>query len=420
MNNLSRLFKNFFPLFLLKAFEYLVPLIVVPYLVTTLGVGGFGTMSIALSTAYFLAMVTNYGFELTATREIAINKTNLKKVSKIYSTVFTTKLLLLLLSFLLLNLGLIILNINKGEWFLIYTAFTYVIGSALFPVWLFQGLEKMKYITIINIIPRIIFTLLLFILVKQEVDIMYAVLLQSTPLALSGIISVFIIKRNLSIRYKFPEMKDIASCLKSGFSVFLSSFMTFILASSAVLFLGFFANREVVGAYSALEKLIKAVISLFNPVFQVLFPFISEKFNESEDLGKQSLIQISKVLIPLTILITVIIITNSREILLVMYGNEYIKFDYGFKLLTFWFLFSIINNVVGIQYLIGSGRQKIYTFCFVITALATLILFCILIPLYGLYGAILTVVIGELVLTVAIIIAVCKLNFLNKKLFYTK
>ncbi|WP_155641185.1 flippase [Heyndrickxia coagulans] len=420
MNTKKRLYNNILPLFLLKGFEYVIPILLVPYLVNVLGSATFGSMSLALSISYLGATITNYGFDLTATRNISIAKGNKKAVSKIFSTVLTAKITLLIICFLIMNLMIFFVSSYQSDWKSYYASFLYVVGSALFPIWLFQGIEKMKYITMLNIIPKIFLTLLIFILVKDKNDIVTAVILQSIPLLISGILGIFVSIKILKVNYKYPNLSEVISCFKDGWSVFISSFMTYILASSGVLVLGLFASREIVGIYSAIEKLIKAIIGLFSPFFQALFPLVSEKFNQNEKKGLDFLVKISSFIMPLTILLTIIIFTFSKLILLLMYGENYIEYKNVLRVFLIWFLLSVLNNFIGIQYLIASGKQKVYSKCFIISATFTLILFFALIPKFNLWGTVLSVVIGELILTVSMVIYIFdykkrKIMFLDNK-----
>ena len=94
--------KNFLSLAAVQGVNYLLPLMTLPYLVRVLGVDNFGIFSFATAIVAFFAVITDYGFNFSATREISVNKFNKREITKIYSSVMTLKIILMLLSFLIL------------------------------------------------------------------------------------------------------------------------------------------------------------------------------------------------------------------------------------------------------------------------------------------------------------------------------
>ncbi|HDR4684001.1 flippase [Bacillus cereus group sp. MYBK15-3] len=404
----NRLAKNAFSLLLLKGFEYMLPLITIPYLVRVLGNGNFGEMMYAIAIAYFFVTITNYGFDLTATREISIHKENLKKVNKIFSSVITVKFFLMCISFCLLSLLLFIFPHFQGNRVVYYAAFLNVIGNALFPVWLFQGIEKMGYITVVNMIAKLTTTLCIFIFVSDSSNYIIATVLQSIPLVICAFISFFIISTKLSISYSIPRLEAIVSCFKDGWDVFTSSFMSYILNSSGTIVLGLFSSKEVVGIYSAIEKLSKAIINLFAPITQALFPHISSCFEVSHKKGKQSVIKFGKWIIALAAIVALFMAVAAKWILIIFYGTDYHEYTLVVQLFAIWLLTSIANNVIGIQYLVASGRSSAYSRSFLLSTIATLILFFGLIPSMEIYGVLVSINVGELILTVTMILYIMR------------
>jgi PST family polysaccharide transporter len=96
-------------------------------------------------------MLTDYGFSLSATQEISVHRDDPQKVSEVFSSVMLLKFLLLLLSFALLSLVVLAVPRLRADWAVYYLSFGNVVGMWLFPIWLFQGLERMKYIPMLSI-----------------------------------------------------------------------------------------------------------------------------------------------------------------------------------------------------------------------------------------------------------------------------
>ncbi|HCQ8715351.1 TPA: oligosaccharide flippase family protein, partial [Klebsiella michiganensis] len=138
---------NFIFLFLLQIANYVLPLLTVPYLVRVIGIENVGLLAFATAVCTYLQIITDFGFNLSATRQVSINRYDNNKLSEIYSCVIYIKLSLCVLCLIVL-LGLVELVPQFKEHKIIF-ALTYlgVFGQSLFPVWFFQGMERMRYIT---------------------------------------------------------------------------------------------------------------------------------------------------------------------------------------------------------------------------------------------------------------------------------
>ena len=171
--DVKTLLENFFSLSVLRIIGYIFPLMTIPYLARVIGVDKFGELAFASSVIIFFITFIDYGFNYTATRDVARNKTNLKLVSKIYSTIMVARIILLIISFFVLLLLINLITILKENETILLLTFTYVIGYTLFPEWVFQAIEKMKFITIMNVISKSIFTILVFTIILNKDDYIY-------------------------------------------------------------------------------------------------------------------------------------------------------------------------------------------------------------------------------------------------------
>ncbi len=182
------LLSNFFSLSALQGVNMLLPLITLPYLVRVLGVEGFGLVSFSLSIIMFFVIFVSFGFELSATREISTNKNDPSKISEIFSSVMIIKIIMAMLSFIVLLILINSVDVLTSHSELYYATFGIVIGNAIFPLWFFQGMEKMKYIAYINISSTSFFTILIFVFVKSNEDILYVPILNSFGLITAGLV----------------------------------------------------------------------------------------------------------------------------------------------------------------------------------------------------------------------------------------
>ena len=276
---LKTILNNFFSLTLLKALTYLLPLITFPYLIRVLGVDKFGLVMFAQATMYYFEILVDFGFNLSATREVALNAKNKSKLNEIISSVFSIKLVLLIISGLLLLLILSVIDRFSDESLIYYYSFLKVIAFAFFPVWFFQGIEKMKYVTIINIISKVIFTILIFVFIQSETDYLLVPLVNGFGFMIGSLVALYYVFKRFNQSFVFNKFTIIKQSFIDSSMFFLSRVSVSLYTSSNILMLGLVASNVMVGYYAIAEKLYMVLRNLYQPIVQVIYPYISKSKN---------------------------------------------------------------------------------------------------------------------------------------------
>ncbi|EKK5522564.1 oligosaccharide flippase family protein, partial [Enterobacter hormaechei] len=186
------LLSNIFSLASLQALNYLLPILILPFLVRSIGIGNIGVISTAFAISIYFQMFGEYGFNLTATKEVARQRDDITYINKLFSAVLYIKIIFLLIGFLI-YICVVELIPEYSHSFLIFL-FTYLItiGQTLFPTWLFQGFEKMKFITIINGLTKISGAVITIFIVKTPSD-SFLVPLINGIFAIIGTLLAFIV-----------------------------------------------------------------------------------------------------------------------------------------------------------------------------------------------------------------------------------
>lgn len=398
----KRFLANFFSLATLQGLNYILPLLTLPYLVRTLGAEKFGILAFATAIISYFIVLTDYGFNFTATREISLNRENDTKLSEIFSSVMIIKIILFFISLLILTLLILCFNKFNADPWLYYLTFGTVLGQVLFPVWFFQGMERMKYITIINIVSKVMFTIAIFFMVKHSSDYLLVPVLTSLGAIFAGIYSLFIIRKNFKVKFKFQKTNVVMGYLKGGSNLFLTSALSNLLISSGTVILSFVSTNTVVGYYSAMEKLFRAIVGLFAPITQALYPISCRKVNDPEN-AKSYIKKLMVVISGMALAVGITVAIFSEQIIALVYGSEYQIYSYILAVMMVWLFFGVVNNIIGIQYLSAMRKDKFYTSSFIVAGLVTVLLNFVLIPHLQIDGILISMIFGEVLLTMCMI-----------------
>ena len=319
----KRVFHNFVYLYLVRIANYILPLLTVPYLVRVLGPGKYGLLAFAQAFIQYFMILTDYGFSASATREISVNSSDPLKVSRIFSSVMAIKTFLMILSFSVLSLAILIFGKFRSNSLVYFYTFGIVLGDLLFPVWFFQGMEKMKYITLRNIVAKIIFTASIFIFIRKPSDYIYVPLINSLGFLIMGIFSMVSIFRDFDIKLTLPNIPEIKYHLKEGWYVFISTVSINLYTATNTFVLGLFTSDTIVGYFAAGEKIIRIIIDSFVPFFEALYPFISKVAMESKQRALRILTKVSLLSVSIYSFMFLIIFFFAKNIVFLILGQKF-------------------------------------------------------------------------------------------------
>jgi PST family polysaccharide transporter len=410
IGNNQVLVRNFTSLSLLQLANYIFPIITLPYLVRVLGPEKYGLINFATAFTAYFNIITDYGFNLSATQEVSVNRNNKEKVSEIFSSVLIIKILLFLLSTVILFLVVIIFPLFRSDYDLYAITFIGVLGTVLFPLWFYQGIEQMKYILIINVVVRAISIVIIFLIVKVENDYLLLAIIYTVTQLLIGIIGLIFAIRKYELKYLLSSKNQLIDQLKKGWDLFLSSIWINLYTTSNVFILGLFAPNNVVGYFAAANKIRIAFQGILSSMSQSVFPYVNKLLSESYQKFISFNKKLLKISVTVGVIISVFLFLFAEPIVNIVLGSEYSASIIVLRIIAWLPLIIFLSNVFGIQTMLPLNYHKNFAKILFFAAVINLIISFLIVPMFLAIGTSISVLITEIFVTVSFFIFIKRKN----------
>ncbi|MBN2286925.1 MAG: oligosaccharide flippase family protein [Tissierellales bacterium] len=333
----------------------LLPLITYPYLIRVLGKETYGLVVFAQAIIAYLVIFISFGFNLSATRQISIHRNNRAKTEEIVSSIITLKGILFFISILILICLILVVPQIKENW-LLYTLSMYLcLYEFVFPIWYFQGIEQMKYITVLNLISRGSFVILIFLLIKSPADYLWVPALNGIGSIFSCFLALLIIFRLHKIKFRLQTQNKLIHYLKESIPFFISNISGQVYVKANKVLIGAFLGMTEVAYYDLAEKVVTVLKIPQGLLGQVIYPKISR------DKDKKFLRKIFRFSFVFNTLLFSIVVIYAKKIVLILGGtNMGIEAVYVLQILLITIPIIAINSYYVIQLLLPFGFQKEY------------------------------------------------------------
>lgn len=410
--NFRGIFKNFFSLNLLQLSNVIFPLIILPYVVRIIGVEKFGLVNFVQAFIMYFVIISDYGFNLSGTREISLYRNNLQKISEIFSSIIILKLILGLFCVFVLFIMVFSFDLFRTNWILYLISTGILFGSIFFPHWFFQGIEKMGIIPLINISIRTLQIVLIFLLVKVEANyILYLLLLSITQLFV-GIVGLWVSIYHYKVKIIFPEWNSLLHYLKTGFNLFSASIGMNLFTNSNAFVLGILAGDYSVGIFSAADKIRLTITSLITSFTMSAYPKAVMFKKEIKSLYIDFIKKMLRFSLLLGLGLSLLLFIFAKDVILILFGNKFIP---SINLIQ---LFSVIPFIasIGIVYrvlvLVALGYDSSFTKIILTSVIIHLFLLFSLTIYLNVLGTVYAVIVTETLITLLSIFIVFRKKLL--------
>jgi PST family polysaccharide transporter len=370
-------------------------------LVRILGPEKFGLIAFAQAFMQYFVILTDYGFNLSATRLISIHRDDVECKSQIFWSTMWIKSGLMIMSFIIMAVAVFSISKFRAEWPVYFVTFSIVTGNVLFPSWYFQGMEKIKLISAINITARAIAVIFLFLMVQEKNDYILASAIQASGFLVGGILSIYFIPSLGPIHFKWPNFNCLKETLREGWPIFISTAGVSLYTSSNVFFLGLLAGNVEVGHFSAAEKLIKAVQGLIAPISQAIYPRINALATRSQKEALKFIRNSLKWIGSGSFLISILVFILAKPVVLLLLGPQFFEAVPLIQWMSFIPFVVGVSNVFGVQTMLTFGLKKQFSRILLFSGVFNLMIFFPLVISIGAEGAAISLLLTEIVVTLS-------------------
>ena len=387
------------------------PLITTPYVSRIFGPEGTGLYSYTNSIVTYFTLVAVLGTATFGNRKIGYVQNDPEARSRAFWELYIFRLIV---SGVTLAVYLVLFTVIFSQDTLIYLILSLnIVNIALDVSWFLQGMEEFGKTVSINIILKTVSTALIFVLVKTPGDLpIYILLLVSCIVLGNAILWVYMPKHLKKVRGIRP-FRDIKGIIQ----LFIPTVAVQVYTVLDKSMIGWFTEGNAEnGYYEQAEKIVKVALTLITSLGTVMIPRISRKFAEG-DIGsiKYYIYKSYRFLWMLGVPLALGIVVVSSIFVPVYFGDGYEKCIILLQLFSLLVFFIGSGHVTGLQFLVPTSQQNVFTLSVVFGAVANLILNLFLIPRFYSVGACVSSVIAELIVCSTQLIYVHKTKQLELK-----
>lgn len=379
-----------------QGFNLITPLLVIPYIVLICGEEGYGKIGVGMALAFFIMVFIDYGSEITGVKQVAVNRENENRLENIFITTYTAKLILLFVVLSIVSILFYFIPYFNQDKKLFFLSLSMVVGQFINPTWFFQGIENFKWITILNILSKIIYLAGIFIFIHKPSDYVYCNLIWGIGMIVAnGISFVYILIRH---QFSFANTKkeDVLKLIKGNFSIFSSQIFVSLQMYSPIVLISFFGGNTMAGQY----KIIDQIIVIFKTYILLFFNYVYPRVCYLLDKSKHEAMRFWKVY-------------NGLNFIFIAFSMLFISI-FSIKVVTYFNpkgiqeISSLLKIAVFIpvlqsvtiplkQLVLGSNRQSRYVKITMIITVLSLLLIVVTAPIYKVLGVLIALIISEVI-----------------------
>lgn len=396
---------NLAALFGVQAATYVLPLLTTPFLARVLGPTALGLLVFAQAFGGLLGLLVQYGFDLSANREVARARGDAARLAGLLSGVMSAKLLLTLPALALALVASVAVPALRAHPELLWASVFASLMGASNLMWYFVGLERAGVASTLDVVAKVIATAGLFVFVRGPADAWWVPALQGGAALVSSVIALVLAHRDVPMLR--PSLTRALTSLRMGWSMFLFSGAAVLSTTGSAFLLGLFVEPRLLGYYNGADRIARAAQGLLQPLTRALYPRFSRVAHGSPSEAR-ALLPVSVRLVGGAGLVLGLAVTLGAPLWVrVLLGPEFAPSVPVLRVLGLLPVVIGLNLSLGILWLLPLGLDRPFNTAIIGGTVLGALLIVVFAPTYGLMGTAAAVVLGEAVVLAGLIL-VCR------------
>jgi len=390
----KRIAKNFSWLLVGNTISGLINFFSIVYIARVLGAAAFGLVQFAQAFLLYLVIVVDSGLSTFGTREIAKDRTQAGTIS---INIFSLRLIIALAAFCLSLFILLIIPISSMLRLLFVVTFLLVFYRALSADWVFQGLEKMKYVAVSKLLFSASTFFFIVLFVRNPGDLINVPLIQLLFGLIIAMVFLVVVFRNFfSFDLKKIDPRSWPQAFLIAIPLGISTMFMQIYDNLDTIMLGIMDKPSVVGFYNAAYRIFYIFAGVYSIWLATALPVICKRMNEDLAGTKIFLEKFMRLTLLLAVPIAVLVCLSSPLIINIFFGSAYSDSIPALRYLIWALIPLAISNTYGGLVLIPAGLFKQFLTLGAVGALTNIILNIMLIPRFSYIGAAVATIIAQI------------------------
>ena len=388
--------KNFFNLIINQGINIVIALFATRILFQRLGEAQFGLVNLALSVVLLLSITVSYGYHLNGPKRIALFRGESAKKQTLINEIIVTRIIIAIGMALILFCLTYFLGFFKSYADLLYYSLILLFSQALFPMFYFQGNDKIAWASLVNAFAKGAYLLLIVLFIKRPEDATYVNFLFGLTALVVYIVFWIIIYKKEKIKWVWVSIHNIKKRFVENFQFFISSIAGHVSIHGGLIILASFVNNTILGEFALAQKI--GLLMRMVPVFftQAILQKATILFEKDKIEFNSYVNRIFIIGLSVTFGMGLVAIILSKWIIFLLAGSYVVYSETILKILAFIPFLSMLNFNNMIKILVDE-KKHLLTKATWITAIIMLILATFGSYYYGGYGLSIALVLTEIV-----------------------
>lgn len=369
--NNKKVVENYFFMTLLLVLNSFFGLLIYPYIIRTLGAEAYGTYIFASTVVNYFICFIGFGFDMYGVRLIAENPFSIEAKSKVLSIIFTTKLYLEAISVIFALVAVFIFPILRAYFWVYIVCFATTLLNIFFPIWYFQGMQKMRVVSYIQLLFKLLSLPFIFIWVKAPGDLLLFTIIMTGSSLLGAFYAFVHLLVFEKLKITLVSIKDSLVYLKESQYFFYTNFLNMMKIQTINLIIGTRYTMTDLALYDLANKIVSIPLMLISNINNALFPKVVSNFNS---ILIRKILLIERMIGVLAILSVVVL---GKIIIQILAGEEMLG-AYWIAVILSFTIFAFLQTSCYIGLILIPNRKDSYVLKDLIFSFSTLFIFTLL------------------------------------------